>query len=103
MLRHAERWEYNKITISFLNKENKRKGGSTLDNLKFCFKYSRGRTWGKQRFSIQQRNIRGKKRGRKTMLTLSKRTEIIVVSNLAEKYVVVLRKRNEAFQTMQGE
>lgn len=31
------------------------------------------------------------------MLTLSKRTEIIVVSNLAEKYVVVLRKRNEAF------
>lgn len=53
MLRHAERWEYNEIRISFLNKENKRKGGSTLDNLKFCFKYSRGRTCGKQRFSIQ--------------------------------------------------
>lgn len=103
MLRHAERWEYNEIRISFLNKEKKRKGGSNSDNIKSCFKYSRRRTWGKQRFCIQQRNIRGKKQGRKTMLTLSKRTEISVVSNLAEKYVIVLRKRNEAFYTMQGE
>lgn len=52
---------------------------------------------------MKKRYITGKQQGMKTMLPVSNRTESSIISNLAEKFVTSLRKRNKFFYAMQGE